>query len=156
MSLHFRKFMHYNLYISYGKECPSFTEISVDWITCHQVDWPNWMVTNNCSQASYTIWPNTHSVNMLLKMGESRPLFIYFCSFQQQFLQKNVCFSGIRTQIVGEAPHFEHINNWMPNLITYACAACLLTHRGRRKTRLDRIRGPSQFCSKRLVRTIAC
>ena len=35
-----------------------------------------------------------------LKMGQPRPLFVYFCSFQTQFYIKIVDFSGIRTQIV--------------------------------------------------------
>ena len=45
------------------------------------------------------------------KMGQPRPLFVYFRSFQTQIVQKkNVVFSGIRTQIVGvEGKHVDHL-----------------------------------------------
>ena len=42
-------------------------------------------------------------------MGQPRPLFVYFRSFQIQFNRKIVDFSGIRTQIVGvEGEHADH------------------------------------------------
>ena len=42
-------------------------------------------------------------------MGQPRPLFVYFRSFQQQFYRKIVDFSGNRTQIVGvEGEHADH------------------------------------------------
>ena len=38
----------------------------------------------------------------LKKMGRTRTLFVYFCSFQTQLLQKKkLAFGGIRTRIVG-------------------------------------------------------
>ena len=45
------------------------------------------------------------------KMGPPRPLFVYFCSFQTQILQKKTLgFSRIRTRIVGvEGEHADHL-----------------------------------------------
>ena len=44
-----------------------------------------------------------------LKLGQPRPLFVYFRSFQQQFYRKIVDFSGNRTRIVGvEGEHADH------------------------------------------------
>ena len=34
-------------------------------------------------------------------MGQPLSLFVYFCSFQQQFLQKITDYSGNQTQIIG-------------------------------------------------------
>ena len=44
-------------------------------------------------------------------MGQPRPLFVYFRSFQTQFLQeKTVGFSGTRTRIIGvEGEHTDHL-----------------------------------------------
>ena len=43
------------------------------------------------------------------KLGQPRPLFVYFRSFQQQFYRKIVDFSGNRTRIVGvEGEHADH------------------------------------------------
>ena len=43
-------------------------------------------------------------------MGHPRTLFVYFGSFQQQFLQKIVNFSKIGTRIVGvEGEHADHL-----------------------------------------------
>ena len=44
-------------------------------------------------------------------MGPPRPLFVYFCSFQTQILQKKTLgFSRIRTRIVGvEGEHADHL-----------------------------------------------
>ena len=44
-------------------------------------------------------------------MGQLRPLFVYFRSFQtQMFTEKMVGFSGIRTRIVGvEGEHAYHL-----------------------------------------------
>ena len=43
-------------------------------------------------------------------MGQPRPLFVYFRSFQQQFYRKIVDHSGIRTRIVGvEGEHADHL-----------------------------------------------
>ena len=45
-----------------------------------------------------------------LKMGQPQPLFVYFRSFQMQFYRKIVCFSRIRTQIVGvEGEPIDHL-----------------------------------------------
>ena len=42
-------------------------------------------------------------------MGQSRPIFVYFSSFQQLY-RKNVDFSGIRTRIVGmNGQHSDHL-----------------------------------------------
>ena len=42
-------------------------------------------------------------------MGQPRPLFVYFLSFQQQFYTKIADFSGIPTEIVGiEGEHADH------------------------------------------------
>ena len=47
--------------------------------------------------------------NFFLKLGQPRPLFVYFRSFQQQFYRKIVDFSGNRTRIVGvEGEHADH------------------------------------------------
>ena len=44
-------------------------------------------------------------------MGQPRPIFVYFHSFQAQILQKKtIGFSGIQTQIVGvEGEHSDHL-----------------------------------------------
>ena len=43
-------------------------------------------------------------------MGQPRPLFVYFHSFQQQFYRKIVDLSGIRTRFVGvEGEHADHL-----------------------------------------------
>ena len=43
-------------------------------------------------------------------MGQPRPFFCLFSLFQKQILQKAVCFSGIRTRIVGiEGEHADHL-----------------------------------------------
>ena len=34
-------------------------------------------------------------------MGQPSSLFVYFCSFQQRFLQKITDYSGNQTQIIG-------------------------------------------------------
>ena len=38
---------------------------------------------------------------LFLKMDQTRPIFVYFCSFQQQFYRKIEDFSGNWTRIVG-------------------------------------------------------
>ena len=53
-------------------------------------------------------------------MGQPRPLFVYFRSFQQQFYRKIVDHSGIRTRIVGvEGEHADHLTTTtaLPNYI---------------------------------------
>ena len=43
-------------------------------------------------------------------MGQPRPLFVYFRSFQEQFYRKIVDLSGIWTRIVGvEGEHADHL-----------------------------------------------
>ena len=46
---------------------------------------------------------------IVIKMGQPRPLFVYFRSFQIQLNRKIVDFSGIRTRIVGK--HADHLTN---------------------------------------------
>ena len=50
-------------------------------------------------------------ISTLLKKGQSRPLFVYFRSFQTQILQKKtVGVSGIQTRIVEvECEHADHL-----------------------------------------------
>ena len=43
-------------------------------------------------------------------MGQPRPLFVYFRSFQQQFYRNIIDLSGIRTRIVRvEGEHADHL-----------------------------------------------
>ena len=43
-------------------------------------------------------------------MGQPRPLFVYFRTFQIQFYRKIVDFSGIRTQVIRiEGEHTDHL-----------------------------------------------
>ena len=57
----------------------------------------------------------THfSYSCFFKMGHSRPLFVYFHSFQTQYYRKTLGFSGIRTRIVGvEGEHADHLTTTM-------------------------------------------
>ena len=48
------------------------------------------------------------------EMGQSRPIFVYFRSFQIQFYRNNLDLSGIRTQIVRvEGEHTDHLTTTM-------------------------------------------
>ena len=43
-------------------------------------------------------------------MGQTRPLFAHFCSFQKRFYWKIVDYNGIQTQIDGEdGKHADHL-----------------------------------------------
>ena len=51
-----------------------------------------------------------HYMTFLKKVGQPRPLFVYFRSFQTQYYRKTLGFSGIRTRIVGvEGEHADHL-----------------------------------------------
>ena len=50
-------------------------------------------------------------------MGQSRPIFVYFRSFQIQFYRNNLDLSGIRTQIVRvEGEHTDHLTTTTAHL----------------------------------------
>ena len=51
-------------------------------------------------------------------MGQLRPLFAYFRSFQIQFYRKIVYVSGIRTRIIGvECEHADHLTTALTYLL---------------------------------------
>ena len=49
-------------------------------------------------------------LSIFFKVGQPRPLFVYFRSFQTQYYRKTIGFSRIRTRIVGvEGEHADHL-----------------------------------------------
>ena len=71
---------------------------------------------------------NFHLQNVCFeRMGQPRPLFLYFCSFQTQILQKKtVGFSGIRTRIVGvEYEHADHLTTTTAHLQNVCRGVCV-------------------------------
>ena len=57
-----------------------------------------------------------------------RHLFVYFCSFQDQFNRKIVDFSGVRTQIVGvEGMHVNHLTTTTTLHLTNLQPNCLIS-----------------------------
>ena len=61
----------------------------------------------------------------LKKMGQPRPIFVNFRSFQTQILQKTEDVSGIRTQIVWvEGKETDHLT---PNTALWVVAPCPMT-----------------------------
>ena len=66
----------------------------------------NWIILN--SQSEHSILVGT--LFFLKKVGQSRPLFVYFRSFQTQYDRKTVGVSRIRTRNVGvEGEHADHL-----------------------------------------------
>ena len=63
-------------------------------------------------------------------MGRSRPLFVYFRSFQTIYRIKTVGFSGIRTRIVGvEGEHADHLNTTTAQIFPSYCSILCLTQK---------------------------
>ena len=53
-------------------------------------------------------------------MGQPRPLFVYFRSFQKQFYRKIVDLSGIRTRIVRvEGEHADHLTTTTAQFVRF-------------------------------------
>ena len=71
-------------------------------------------------------------------MGQTRPLFVYFCSYQTQIFQKKtVGFSGIQTRIVGvEGEHADHLTNTTAHLLYSFTSAYLENNPIRQLTRI--------------------